>query len=40
MSDRLRVLPQYLLPKQVLTQVMGRLAGLRGGALTTAAVRG
>ena len=40
MSDRLRVLPQYLLPKQALTQVMGRLAGLRGGALTTAAVRG
>jgi phosphatidylserine decarboxylase len=39
MSDRLRVLPQYLLPKQALTQVMGRLAGLRGGPLTTAAVR-
>jgi len=39
MSDRLRVLPQYLLPKQVLTQLTGRLASLRGGALTTAAVR-
>lgn len=39
MSDRLRVLPQYLLPKQALTQVMGRLAGLQAGALTTAAVR-
>jgi len=38
MSDRLRVLPQYLLPKQGLTHLMGRLAGLRGGAVTTAAV--
>jgi phosphatidylserine decarboxylase len=38
-SDRLRVLPQYLLPQQALTRMMGRLAGLRGGALTTAAVR-
>ena len=39
MSDRLRVLPQYLLPQQALTRLMGLLAGLRGGALTTAAVR-
>ena len=39
MSDRLAVLPQYLLPKQLLTQAAGRLAGLRGGGWTTAAVR-
>jgi phosphatidylserine decarboxylase len=38
MSDRLAVLPQYLLPKQALTQLMGRLAGARGGALTTRAI--
>ena len=31
---------QHLLPKQALTQLMGCLAGLRGGGLTTAAVRG
>ena len=31
MSDRLAVLPQYLLPKQALTQLMGKLAGLEGG---------
>ncbi|NBQ88485.1 MAG: phosphatidylserine decarboxylase, partial [Betaproteobacteria bacterium] len=34
MSDRLAVLPQYLLPKQALTVLMGWLAGARGGALT------
>ncbi|MFN0182796.1 MAG: archaetidylserine decarboxylase, partial [Aquabacterium sp.] len=39
MSDRLAVLPQYLLPKQALTQLMGRLAGQRGGASTTRAIR-
>ncbi len=38
MSDRLAVLPQYLLPKQALTQLMGRLASARGGALTTRAI--
>lgn len=38
MSDRLAVLPQYLLPKQALTQLMGRLAGLRGGAATTTVI--
>ena len=39
MRDRWAVLPQYLLPKQALTQFMGRLAGARGGAWTTAAIR-
>ena len=38
-SDRLAVLPQYLLPKQALTTLMGRLAGLRGGRWTTAVIR-
>ena len=39
MSDRLAVLPQYLLPKQALTAFAGRVAGARAGALTTALVR-
>lgn len=39
MSDRLAVLPQYLLPKQALTTLAGAFAGWRGGALTTAAIR-
>lgn len=39
MSDRLSVLPQYLLPKQALTQLMGRLANLQGGATTTSVIR-
>ena len=39
MSERLAVLSQYLYPKQALTQLLGRLANLRGGALTTAAIR-
>jgi phosphatidylserine decarboxylase len=39
LSDRLAVLPQYLLPKLALTRLMGALAGHRGGALTTAAIR-
>lgn len=39
MSDRLAVLPQYLLPKQALTVLMGQLAGARAGGLTTAAIR-
>jgi phosphatidylserine decarboxylase len=33
------VLPQYLLPKLALTRLMGTLAGARGGALTTRAIR-
>ena len=39
MSDRLAVLPQYLLPKQLLTVLAGRLAGARAGRFTTAAIR-
>lgn len=35
MSDRLAVLPQYLLPKQALTALAGRVASAQGGALTT-----
>ena len=39
MSDRFTVLAQYLLPKQALTTVMGRLAGVRAGWLTTWVIR-
>ena len=39
MSDRLAVLPQYLLPKQALTALAGVAASARLGALTTAAIR-
>ena len=39
MNDRLAVLPQYLLPKQALTALMGRLAHARGGVWTTAVIR-
>jgi len=38
-SDRLAVLPQYLLPKQALTMLAGAFARRRCGALTTAAIR-
>ena len=38
-SDRMAVLPQYLLPKLALTRLMGALAGARGGALTTRVIR-
>lgn len=38
-SDRLSVLPQYLIPKRALTQLMGRLANLQAGATTTAVIR-
>ena len=39
MSDRLAVLPQYLLPKQALTALAGALARWQGGAVTTAMIR-
>ncbi len=39
MSDRLAVLPQYLLPKQVLTVLAGKLANVRAGSLTTSVIR-
>ncbi len=39
MSDRLDVLPQYLLPKRALTSFGGRIAGARAGAATTRLIR-
>ena len=39
MSDRIKVLPQYLLPKQALTALAGWGASLRGGDLTTGVIR-
>jgi phosphatidylserine decarboxylase len=39
MSDRLAVLPQYLLPKKLLTQFMGKLAATEGGSATTAVIQ-
>jgi phosphatidylserine decarboxylase len=38
-SDRLAVLPQYLIPKQALTMLMGHLAGKQAGSLTTSVIR-
>ena len=39
MSDRLKVLLQYLLPKQRLTILAGRVARARGGSLTARLIR-
>ena len=39
MSDRLAVLPQYLLPKQALTILAGKLASAEAGNLTTSVIR-
>ena len=39
MNDRLAVLPQYLLPKRLLTTLAGRAAAARAGAATTRAIR-
>ncbi|MDQ7988273.1 MAG: archaetidylserine decarboxylase [Candidatus Dactylopiibacterium sp.] len=39
MSDRLKVLPQYLLPKQALTELAGRFAARPCGGATTAFIR-
>ncbi len=39
MSDRLAVLPQYLLPKQALTSLAGWAAGARWGGLTTTLIQ-
>ena len=38
-SDRLAVLPQYLLPKQALTALAGKFAGAEAGGLTTRFIR-
>lgn len=37
--DRFKVLPQYLLPKQALTVLAGRIAGARAGTRTTRLIR-
>jgi phosphatidylserine decarboxylase len=39
LSDRLAVLPQYFLPKQLLTTLAGRFASARLGRLTTWVIR-
>ena len=39
MSDFLAVLPQYLMPKQLLTVLAGKFASARLGGLTTSAIR-
>jgi phosphatidylserine decarboxylase len=39
MSDRLAVLPQYLLPKQALTSFAGWVAGAQWGGATTSLIR-
>ena len=39
MSDRLAVLSQYLMPKQLLTVLAGKFASARLGGLTTAVIR-
>ena len=39
MSERLAVLPQYLMPKQALTRLAGRIASARGGPRTTRLIR-
>jgi phosphatidylserine decarboxylase len=38
-SDRLAVLPQYLIPKQALTVLAGKLASAEAGNLTTSVIR-
>lgn len=38
-SDRLAVLPQYVLPKQALTRFAGLVASARAGAITTGIIR-
>lgn len=39
MSDRLKILFQHLLPKRRLTQLAGRVAGSKGGSVTTRLIR-
>ncbi|MBD9393990.1 archaetidylserine decarboxylase [Acidovorax sp. ACV01] len=39
MSDRLAVLPQYLMPKQALTNLAGKFASAQLGSLTTSVIR-
>lgn len=37
--SRLKVLPQYVMPKQAMTNFAGRVAGHRGGSMTTGLIR-
>jgi phosphatidylserine decarboxylase len=37
-SERLAVLPQYLMPKKAMTWLAGRIAGARGGVVTQALI--
>jgi phosphatidylserine decarboxylase len=37
--SRLKVLPQYVMPKQAMTNLAGRVAGHRGGSMTTGLIR-
>jgi len=37
--SRLKVLPQYVMPKQAMTNLAGRVAGHRGGSMTTSLIR-
>ncbi len=39
MSETLAVLPQYLIPKQAITALAGKLAHARAGGLTTSVIR-
>ncbi|HEX2605685.1 MAG TPA: archaetidylserine decarboxylase [Oxalicibacterium sp.] len=39
MSDRLSILPQYLLPKRALTAFAGKVASAKAGGATTALIR-
>ncbi|TFI59293.1 phosphatidylserine decarboxylase [Sphingomonas parva] len=39
MSDRLKILLQHVLPKQGLTRLAGRVAGAKGGRMTTRLIR-
>ena len=39
MSDTLAVLPQYLIPKQAITALAGKLASARAGSTTTSVIR-
>lgn len=39
MSDRLAVIPQYLMPKKAMTWLAGRIAGARGGVITQWIIR-
>lgn len=39
MNTQLKVLPQYLIPKQAITAIAGKLASAKAGKLTTAVIR-